>query len=150
MKKKLLLIIIISLFVAGCGIYKNKTTTSQFKVIASELGYEVIDKTKALNDKRFKKVILAKKNNDCQIEYYKLKSINDALYMFNDNKNIFKVSKTETSSYTSKNIGNYNTYELTNESNYMYLCRVEDTLIYLKVDVAYKDDVLEFIDNLDC
>ena len=148
MKKKIIFIILISLFLTGCVGSKEKLTPTQFSEYAIESEYEIQDKTKALKDSNIKKVILAKKGNDYQIEFYKLKGITEAIYMFNDNRKEFKTSKTETSTYTYTNLGNYSVYSLTNESYYMYLCRVDDTLLYIKVPINYKDEVIEFTEKI--
>ena len=148
MKKKVLIIVLISLFLTGCVGSKEKISTNQFIEFAAESGYEIQDKTRALKDSNIKKVILAKKNNECQIEYYKLKGITEAIYMFNDNRKIFKTSKNETSTYTYTNLSNYSVYSLTNESYYMYLCRVDDTLLYIKVPLNYKDEIVEFTEKI--
>ena len=144
MKKIILLVVLISVLVVGCSVSKQKITTTQFIEFAAENEYEILDKTKALKDPKIKKVILAKKNNECQIEFYKLKSITDAIYMFNDNKNIFKTNNNKTSTYTYTNLSNYSLYSLTNESYYMYLCRVDDTLLYVKAPLEYKEEIEEF------
>ena len=148
MKKKILFIVIISLFSTGCVGSKEKISYNQFIEYAAESEFEIQDKTKALKDPNIKKVILAKKSDEYQIEFYKLKGITEAIYMFNDNRKIFKTSKNETSTYTYTNLGNYSVYSLTNESYYMYLCRVDNTLLYVKVPIEYKDEIIEFSEKI--
>ena len=148
MKWKILLIILFSLLLTGCIGNKEKISSDQFIEFAAESEYEIIDKTKVLKDSNIKKVILAKKSDDYQLEFYKLKGITEAIYMFNDNRKIFKISKNDTSTYTYTNLGNYSIYSLTNESYYMYLCRVDNTLLYVKVPVEYKDEVVEFSNKI--
>lgn len=148
MKKKILFIVIISLLLTGCVGSKEIISYNQFIEYAAESEFEIQDKTKALKDPNIKKVILAKKSDEYQIEFYKLKGITEAIYMFNDNRKIFKTSKNETSTYTYTNLGNYSVYSLTNESYYMYLCRVDNTLLYVKVPIEYKDEIIEFSEKI--
>lgn len=148
MKKNILIIIIVSLLLTGCIGSKERLSANKFTQLAIENGYEVQDKTKALKDSNIKKIILAKKNNECQIEFYRLKGITEAIYMFNDSRKIFKTSKNETSTYTYTNLGNYSIYSLTNETYYMYLCRVDDTLLYIKVPINYKDEIIDFTEKI--
>lgn len=70
-----------------------------------------------------------------------------AKQMFETNKTTFENSVSSSSS-SSSNIGNYNTFELNGGGKFMYLCRVDNTLIYFNVDEAYKDDAKAFIEKL--
>ena len=68
--------------------------------------------------------------------------------MFENNKTTFENSTDGTTSSSSVNMGNYNTFELNANGKYMYLCRVDNTLVYFNVDEAYKDDAKKFIKAL--
>ena len=68
--------------------------------------------------------------------------------MYDENKKIFEKEKTEDATEISSNWRNYDTYTLTTSLKYYYLCRVENTLLYVKVDLTHKKDVKKFIDKL--
>ena len=83
-----------------------------------------------------------------KVEFYELTSSDSAEEMFDTNKALFEKEKTKNSSDASSNIRNYNTYSLTTSLNYYYLSRVDNTLLYVKVDLSHKKDVKKFIDKL--
>ncbi len=54
-----------------------------------------------------------------------------------------------TAQYASYGFGNYDIYSLTSNGDFMYLCRIDNTLLYIDVEDIYKDEVKEIIDELD-
>ena len=57
-------------------------------------------------------------------------------------------SKGNGATESSANIGNYSTYGLTSNGYYMYVSRVDNTLLYAKVSTTYKDAVKSIIKDL--
>jgi hypothetical protein len=68
--------------------------------------------------------------------------------MFNTNKSTFESYKGNSSSESSANMSNYSTYTLTSSGYYMHLCRVDNTLIYVRVKDDFKKDVQAVIKKL--
>ena len=52
------------------------------------------------------------------------------------------------SSESSSSMGNYSSYTLVSNGYYMHLCRVDNTLLYVKVSDTYKDSVKKLINEL--
>ena len=48
----------------------------------------------------------------------------------------------------SNSSGNFTTYSLTDNGYYIYLCKVDDTLLYTRVKEEYKEEVDKFIQEL--
>lgn len=68
--------------------------------------------------------------------------------MFNTNRSTFESYKGNSSSESSSSMGNYSSYTLTSNGYYMHLCRVDNTLLYVKVNDTYKDSVKKLIKEL--
>ena len=68
--------------------------------------------------------------------------------MFNKNKQTFEEYSTSGSKTTSIEIGNYTKYTLETDSYYMLLTRVDNTFLYVRVPIEYKEQALEVIKDL--
>ena len=68
--------------------------------------------------------------------------------MFDYNKDEITKSKSKNSREVSNSSGNFTTYSLTDNGDYIYLCKVDDTLLYTKVKEEYKEEVDKFIQEL--
>ena len=83
-----------------------------------------------------------------QVEFYVLDSSENASAMFNSNKNIFQnYSSTSSSEKTSITV-NSATYSLTSSGYYMYLSKIDNTLLYVRVQDTYKNTVKDFVKAL--
>ena len=151
MKKRGILLGVVCLLLlfitTGC-MNKKAITTSEFKSKMESAGFSIIDAKEQFSNYQYVKEATVAKNSDYQIEFYVLSNTERANYMFNTNKDIFQNSKGSSSLETKSNMGNYETYSLTSNGYYMYVCRVDNTLIYLKVNQTYKDAVINIIKNL--
>ena len=72
----------------------------------------------------------------------------DAKAMFETNRKSFENSKGSVSTEKSINLGNHSLYSVTSNGFYMYLSRIDNTLVYAKVSETYKDTVKDFINEL--
>ena len=147
MKKKILLgilcfVMVISL--TGC-LSKEAITTSKFIGVSRKHNYILGDVTSQYETYGSIKEATVSQADGFQIEFYVFESEKDAKGMFSANKT--KFSKTSGTNFSAK-VGNYETFKLTNDDNYMYLCRVDNTLIYVNADAKYKDQIKEFINEL--
>ena len=132
--KKLLLMIVLfvfGLFLTGCMLTHKSITAEEFMSIAKENDYTVLDvynnmKTYGI----FKKALIAKRNDDYQIEFYVLNTETDAKDMFKDNKKKFEASKSGSSFQNNVAILNYSMYTLESGGYYMYISRIDNTVLY--------------------
>ena len=140
--------VVIVFLVLGKG--KESITASEFYDEMNDEGLMVIDVTDQYASYGIDEAYIAvESNQEYQIEFYELSSVSKAENMIETNNEYFKDragSKRVTSSY---GFGNYDIYSLTSNGDFMYLCRIDNTLLYIDVDDSYKDEVKEIIDELD-
>lgn len=140
--------LLILLGVTGCG-NKKAISTSTFKSITEENNYITSDVTnQSISYEYVNEATVAQSSEGFQIEFYVLDSESNAINMFNTNKDIFESYKGNTSTETSSNIGNNTIYTLTSNGYYMHLCRVDNTLLYVRVLDSYKDSVKDIIKKI--
>lgn len=159
MKKglKIVLLIILLLVIAAAVVFlvvidkeKESMTAGEFYDEMEDEGYVLVDVTSQYASYGIDEAYLAvEPNNEYQIEFYELSNESKAISMFESNKEYFEDRAGSTRSKTSYGIGNYDVYSLTSNGDFMYLCRVDNTLLYVDVDDRYKDEVREIIDELD-
>ena len=151
MKKKyfLGLIFTVVLFVlTGCS-EKPSINSSDFKSISENSGYTVYDITSQYSEYSYiESALVAKSSWDYQVEFYLLTDDSYAVSMFNNNKSTFESYKGSSSVDSSVDLANYSTYSLTSNGYYMYLSRIDNTLLYLRVDDSYKSNVKNLVSKL--
>ncbi len=152
MKIKKILLSIFSIFfvftLTGC-INKKVINSDKFISISKKYKLTVSNVTNYYKeDKRIKKGYVSSNLRGWRVEFYEFNNEDNAEKVFNTNKKLFEKEKTKNSTEASSNWRNYSTYTLTTSLNYYYLCRVENTMIYVKVDLSHKKDVKKFIDKL--
>jgi len=153
MKKKILIIcgiVILTFIFTACG---NKTAIDINTFISTMesqdfyikdvtdqyAGYEVFTSaTLAINP-----------TSEYQIEFYTF--VNDD--MAKDSFNVTKKNQIEpyeegSSSNVSVNTDNYSKYAVTANGQYMFISRIDNTMVYVKAPDSYKDEVKKFIDEL--
>ena len=150
MKKNLFLFSLLFsmlLILTGCG-NKKVITTDKFIDITEKNGFVTKDVLDQFSNTDVLDATIANYNSDFQLEFYVLDSTEGAKEMFLNNKNIFETYKGSVSKYSSTDIGNSSTYMLESSGYYMYLSRVDNTLLYVKVDDIYKERVKSIIKEL--
>ncbi len=154
MKSKKLLLIITCiftlLFVTGCGT-KEAITTEKFNKIAEEEELIITDAKDQFEDKTYvKDASIASNVAGWQIEFYTFEDEDSAKEMYASNKSNFEETKEDSKANAETNIEgkNYQKYTLSANDYYMHICRVDNTVIYLKVPDKYKDDVKNIIKKL--
>ena len=151
MKKKGILfgaLCLVMLFlVTGCG-NKKAITTSDFKSKAEKAGYQTADVYNQYKEFGYVKEATVATKDGYQVEFYVLDNKSNAAGMFNTNKTTFENTKSGSATESSVELGNYSTYSLTSSDSYMYLSRVDNTLIYVKVPESAKDNVKSLIKEL--
>ncbi len=131
----------------GC-LSKTAITTSEFKTKAENLGYTTTDIISQYASYGYIKEATVAQSEGYQVEFYVLDDASNATSMFNTNKEDFESYMGNSSSESTVNIGNYSSYTLTSSDYYMHLCRVDNTLLYVKVKDTYKDSVKTLIEDL--
>jgi uncharacterized lipoprotein YehR (DUF1307 family) len=132
----------------GCG---SKTAIANDEFISKVESYSLTttDVTSQYSSYDYvKSATVAQSSSGWQIEFYILADKNSATSMFNTNQSTFESYKGSVSSESSVSIGNYATYTLTSGGYYMHLCRVDNTLLYVRVNDTYKDTVKDIIKDL--
>lgn len=152
MKKKTILFGIICLMmfaiVTGCG-SKKAISTNDFKSKSEKLDYTTVNVLKQYEAyPHVKEATLAQHKDGFQVEFYVIDDDANATSMFNTNKEYFESLKDNLSTELSSNMNNYSTYTLTSNDYYMYLSRVDNTLLFVKVKDSYKEKVKNLIKEL--
>ena len=149
--KKLILcsVALVTLFVlTGCS--KKSITADMFKSKMTSKGYYVEDVTSQYDYSGVMKkgYVAIDSERNYQIEFFQLKDQENAISMYNTNKEKFENEKG--SSNISKNIdgSNFSKFSLTTNGKYKVVCRVDNTLLYLNVSTKYKDKVIDILDYL--
>lgn len=148
--KKLFLCLILGIiFTTGCSLIKTAITDEDFSSTMSQYNYTIQDVSQQFANYDYvkKATIALSENQTYQIEFYVLDTESNAKKMFKNNQKIFE-DKTKNGLTKTVDMKNYNTYSIYNKTEYRYLCRVDNTLIYIDTKVEYKDDVEKIIKKL--
>jgi len=139
---------LILLTLTGCG-NKNAISTDDFKTITEGRDYIIADATMQYSSYGYiNEATIAQSPEGWQIEFYVLSDESYAEGMFNTNKATFETYKGNSSISSSSNMENYSKYSLTSSGYYMYLCRIDNTLLYVKINDTYEDSVKDLINEL--
>ena len=149
--KKILLTVLCVVTIITLTGCKNKTaiTAEDFKSRMESKGYNVQDATNQFSSNPEVKKVYIALNSNYQIEFYEIDTLDNAVLFYNNNnKNIFEQSKSNVSSYTSKELANYAKYRLNTSGKYKVVSRIDNTVIYLNVNDTYKKDVDSILNSL--
>lgn len=161
MKQKVVIIVLIISLLMAVGILavvlivknidfeKDAIKAREFASLMEDENYDVADVTSQYEAYGIDEAYIAiESDQDYQIEFYELSSDSKAKSMFESNKDYFEDRAGSSKVTTSYSIGNYNLYSLTSNGDYMYLCRVDNTLLYIDVEDEYKDEVKDIVEEL--
>ncbi len=151
MKKRVLLIamcLVVLIGLTGCS--KTALTTDKFKSVLEGKKFEITDTYKQHEDEgNYKEATLAKSESGYEMEFVVLDNEGRAENVFSTKRGEFENLRSNTvSSQSEVNMGNYNSYSCHSNGLYMYVIRVDNTVLYLKVDDKYKDEVKSIIKEL--
>lgn len=129
---------------------KTPITAEEFKTIMEEKGYVIGDATAQFEEYGYinKTYIAANKDYTYQIEFYEILDEEYARNFFSLNKKVFEDIKGNLATETNVSMKNYSIYTLSTERKYRVLSRIENTVIYVNVDDAYKDEVKGILEEL--
>ena len=158
MKKSIMIIIaivVILLVVGGILFFmlsskKKAVTEEQFVKIAKEKGYHVTEVQKdTLNNEAITSARTAVSSDYRYfIEFYILNSAEATSHFFSECKSNLESSKEEGAMPTEESNKEYEKYTLKSNGKYMYLVRVDNTIIQLNVNEQDEKTVSEFINAL--
>ena len=150
-KKKIssiLLGLLILVVLTGC-FSKKALTSKEFITVMKDKNFDIYDISSTYSSYGYiGTVILAKSKEDYQLGFYTFDDENYATEYFNINKGSFDSLEGDSSSKAQVEAGNYSTYALTKAGKYMYLSRVDNTLLYIDVDVKHKTEVKNIVEEL--
>lgn len=146
MKKKLQLIVFIGITILLCSCKRNSALTEEeFTSITKNHKLTVVDVTEQFESKKqVKGAYVADSGNDYQIEYFVFDSENSAKDMYNKNKDDFKSTKSNKDKEKESN----DTYTTTTSDYFMYISRIENSVLYIKVPISVKEEIQKIIKEL--
>lgn len=130
---------------------KKAITIEEFDAKAKELGYimsEVQNSVTAEEEITGSKAAI-KEDYSYLITFYVLKDNDTANSFYNKQKENYEKSKQEGAEAVEKNGKNYETYALKSDKKYMYVAKVDNTVVQLNVNEEAEQEVTEFIKKLD-
>lgn len=113
-------------------------------------GYIIIDAKKQFDGYNYIQdaYIAMNDKGEYQIEFYKMSDKENATMFYEHNKSVFESSKSSSSAQTNNDMKNYSKYTLQSNDKYMVISRVEDTVVYVKVDSKYKDNIKDILKEI--
>lgn len=129
---------------------KNPITAQEFKSVMENKGYIIIDAKKQFDGYNYIQdaYIAMNDKGEYQIEFYKMSDKENATMFYEHNKSVFESSKSSSSAQTNNDMKNYSKYTLQSNDKYMVISRVEDTVVYVKVDSKYKDNIKDILKEI--
>lgn len=147
-KRYLIAILLLSLFtLTGC-FTKQALTTDEVKSKVSEIGFNVSDAKSEYADYDHIIESLELGNSNFYIQFFVVNDEEKAKILFNNNKEIIDGNRNGTYKNSSTSGKNYETYELESDGKYMYVSRIDNTIIYANEKVEYKEEIRKIIDTL--
>lgn len=146
----LLILIILLITLTACSTSKKQLSVNEFKDLMRENSYYVVNSKEQFNEYDYieDSYIAIDSDKTYQIEFYKLSDIDNSIAFYNYNKDIFEASNVSNSKYTDVNSSHSSKYTLTTEDSYKVLSRINDTVVYVNVDIKYKDEVKSILKKM--
>ena len=146
---KIILSVMMIFLLVGCGNNRKAITTEEFKDKAKSHNYIINNAISQFEEYKYiNEATVVSNASNWKVEFYILKDKNSAVSVYEYNKEDFIKSKGNGSKETSESIGNYSNYSLTTNGNYMYLSKIDNTLIYVVADEKYTEDIKSFVQEL--
>lgn len=146
---KIILSVMMVFLLVGCGNNRKAITTEEFKDKAKSHNYIISNAISQFEEYKYiNEATVVSNAGNWKVEFYVMKDNNSTSKTFEYSKENFIKSKGNGSKETSESIGNYSNYSLTTNGNYMYLSKIDNTLIYVVADEKYTEDIKNFIKEL--
>ena len=142
--------IIVGVVIVTKNLNKEPISASNFKSIMEDKDFEIHDAIEQFEEYGYvkKAYVALEEDYEYKIEFYKLDEEENAIRMYNKNKEIFEESKGSSSVETKVSMGNNSKYTLKTKDEYKVVSRIEDTVIYADVDEKYEDEVKEILKEM--
>ena len=140
-------LVVLSLFVTGCG-NKKSITGEEFKnKIEKQDKYLLTNAREQFeeNDLLVSVYIASDKNYKYQVEFYEFKKEADAKSFVEGNREIFEKEKGNSNNESEVNVANYSKYTLKTNDEYKVLSRIDNTVAYVNAKDKYTDEVQEIL-----
>ncbi len=153
MKKKVLILLLIfmilALFLVLITLVFKRTSlnSEEFINILEKNEFEVKNIIREYNYNFVKDAYLGKSSDNWNIEFLILDNDEHAKELFNNFHKEYR-NFNERKSFTIIYGLNYNVFTLTTSNYYMYISRINNTLIYVKSNKKYKEDIKETVKML--
>ena len=132
----------------GCSA-KTAITSSDFIKCCEDKNLHVEDISGSFIDNSdVNEVVVATSEEGWTVEFYIFSDESVSKQAFEANKKKFEDSKSGVFSEKSVSIKNYSTYRIKSNGDYMYICRVDNTLVYVCVDDVYENSVINLLSEL--
>ena len=150
MKKKGLLIVLLVVArftLTGC-ITKKALSSAEVKAIVEKEGFTATEDTESYQEYDHIKEVLELGNTNFYLQFFVISDVEKAKTLFNNNKEL--IDNNREGNYTNSSLSgkNYETYELISGGYYMYVSRVDNTLVYVMQKEEYKDEIKKIIKAL--
>lgn len=142
---------VVLLSAVSCGLFEKKEPISaeDFTVAMENEGYTVEDVTADMKDQpKVVKCLIALSDN-YQIEYYETSDETKARSIYSANKEQFESDYDKSGSSRGEvNFNNQAKLTMTTRDMYYFLSQIDNTIIYLKIDKEYKDEVNQILESI--
>ncbi len=150
MKKKCFLIVFLLLAMftlTGCG-NKKALTVDEVKNIVEKEGFKATDVKYKYSNYDYVTDVYELGNSNFYIQFIVASDTNKAKQLFQNNKEIIDGYRNGDYKNSSTSGKNYETYKLISDGYYMYVSRIDNTLIYSNEKAEYKTEIQKIIDAL--
>ena len=148
-KKIFLYIFLLCLFLTGCkGNIKEVGTLETFNNTFSNIGFSVSDNSETYTEDKYLGAMIAKNDEDVTVQMVIYKNTDDAIKIQEEHIEMFQLLKS-TSNIINKDKGkNYYSYTMISNNQYMISTRIDNTLVFCKVPLEYKDTIENAINKM--
>ena len=142
-----LLCFVILFSLTGCK-SKIALSTSDFKIKLESKNFNFTDITSVYDSSTIKKATLAKGDNEMEVIFFEVDSELDAKTVYDINKTSIENKKGDSTTSMSISVANYSFYKQISGGLFNYICRVDNTILYINVNDKYKNEAEGIIEEL--
>jgi len=142
----ILVLIIISLFATACGTPREPMDVNVFRSVMESEGYEIVDLIPGGADYAYHDLGVI--TDHYTFVFGEMKTIAYATNAFNSMRRGIEDAQGSTRTYRSVSLANHSLFEQTSGGVFSHVYRVDNTILYVRADSAYRDYVRELIDRI--
>ena len=145
-----LMCIIMIFTLTACG-ERTPLTSADIESMAISEGLTITDLTAESDDSEAIENEIYAENTaeNWAVDFAVLSDETAAQQAFANLKTVFEASAGNATATTSVNVGNYQSYSISSNGQYMYVSRTGNTLIYTQTESSNKESVKDFISKLE-